>query len=218
LARAEAAYIRPSPTGGQLGGVARHTRESMIVCAAAGFDVVIVETVGVGQSETTVAEMVDLFVLMVPPAGGDELQGIKKGIVELADIVLVNKADGDLAAAAGRTASDYLAALHMVSPATAGWAPPVVKVSALERKGLDAAWRAMQAYRDYQGPEGLAAKRATQAGRWMWREIEDGLIAALRADGALNRRIKAMENKVFQGVMTPGSAAATILSEFLRGN
>jgi LAO/AO transport system kinase len=217
LSRASAAYIRPSPTGGALGGVTRRTRESLLVCAAAGFDVVLVETVGVGQSETDVADMVDMFVLMVPPAGGDELQGLKKGIVEVADMVLVNKADGDLTVAAGRTASEYRAALHLLRPGAGGWSAPVLKVSAEHRIGIDAVWKSIAAYRDLLGEAGLAARRAAQAKAWLWREIEDGLIAELRADSHLSRRIKALETKVFQSTITPSSAAAAILAEFRRG-
>lgn len=214
LSRSPAAYIRPSPTAGALGGVARRTREAIVVCAAAGFDVVIVETVGVGQSEIDVAGMVDLFALILPPAAGDELQGLKKGIVELADLVLINKADGDLVAAAGRTASDYRAALHLLSSSTADWMPPVLQISALTGKGVDSAWDEARRYRGHLGEDGLAAKRAAQSTAWMWREIEAGLIAALRGDAAVARQITALENKVIQGITTPSSAAALILAAF----
>jgi LAO/AO transport system kinase len=214
LARADAAFIRPSPTGGTLGGVARRTREAGLVCEAAGFDIVIVETVGVGQSETAVADMVDLFLLLLPPAGGDELQGLKKGIVELADLIIVNKADGDLAGAASRAAADYRAAVHLLRQITPGWTPPVLQVSALERRGLEAAWQAIQRFRQTLGERGLAAKRARQARAWLWREIEEGLRAELAAHRPTASRLKDMENKVIQGVITPTLAARQILAAF----
>jgi LAO/AO transport system kinase len=158
--------------------------------------------------------MVDLFVLVLPPAGGDELQGLKKGIVELADIVLVNKADGDLAAAAGRAVAEYQAALHLLRPATAGWVPPILKVSALERRGMEAAWAAVLKYRETLGAARLAAKRAAQAKAWMWNEIEEGLIAALRRHPAVAAQLAGLEKKVVQGHMTPAAAARAILEAF----
>ncbi len=214
LARNPAAFIRPSPTGGTLGGVARRTREAGLVCEAAGFDVVLIETVGVGQSETAVAEMVDLFMLILPPAGGDELQGLKKGIVELAHLVLVNKADGDLAAPAGRAVSEYRAALHLLRSTTPGWSPPIVKVSALLRQGMDEVWREIERFRATLGPARLKAKRSAQAKAWMWNEIEEGLLALLRHDPHVAARLPELEKKVLQGVMTPAAAARTILATF----
>jgi LAO/AO transport system kinase len=216
LSREAHAYIRPSPTGGTLGGVARRTREAGLVCEAAGFDVVLVETVGVGQSETAVADLVDLFCLILSPAGGDELQGLKKGIVELADLILVNKADGDLAAAAGRTVADYSAAMPLLY-GRAKWTPPVLPVSALERRGLDDVWAAVGRHRAVLGEKGLAARRAAQAVRWMWAEIDEAWRARLRADGTVASRLKELEIKVSQGVMTPGAAARTILDAVLDG-
>src|SRR5262245_17635633 len=214
LARNSSAYIRPSPTAGTLGGVARRTREAGLVCEAAGFDVVIVETVGVGQSETAVADMVDLFLLLLPPAGGDELQGIKKGIVELADLLVVNKADGELAAAAGRTAAEYRAAIHLLRPAVAGWTPPVLQVSALERRGLDAVRAAVTRFREVIGPERLAARRAQQAHRWMWREIEETLRDELARHPAVASRLPALEADVAAGAVTAGAAARALLDSF----
>lgn len=214
LARHERAFIRPSPAGTTLGGVARRTREAELVCEAAGFDVVIVETVGVGQSETAVADLVDLFLLLLPPAGGDELQGLKKGIVELADLLVVNKADGDLLPAANRAAAEYQAAVHMLRPATTGWMPPVLKVSALERRGLDEVWREIERFRAVLGPERLAEKRTRQARAWMWREIEEGLIAQLRAHPNVAHELTALERKVADGTMTPTAAAQAILERF----
>lgn len=214
LARDARAFIRPSPTAGTLGGVARRTREAGLACEAAGFDVVLVETVGVGQSETAVADMVDLFLLLLPPAGGDELQGLKKGIVELADLIVVNKADGDLEPAANRAVAEYVAAVHMLRPSTAGWMTPVLKVSALHRRGLDEVWQAIGRFRAALGRERLAEKRARQARAWMWNEIEEGLIAALRAHKAVARQIDALEAKVAAGETTPTAAARQILEDF----
>jgi LAO/AO transport system kinase len=215
LARDERAFIRPSPAGGTLGGVARRTREAGLLCEAAGFDVVVVETVGVGQSETAVADMVDLLVLLLPPGGGDELQGIKKGIVELADIVVVNKADGDLAAAAGRAAAEYRAAIHMLRPARAGWTPPVLQVSALHERGLDAVWAEIGRMRETLGEARLRAHRARQAVAWMWREIEGGLRAELLADRRTSPIHPGLEAGVAEGRLSPVAAARQVLGAFL---
>ncbi|MFZ9447470.1 MAG: methylmalonyl Co-A mutase-associated GTPase MeaB [Alphaproteobacteria bacterium] len=215
LARDERAFIRPSPAGGTLGGVARRTREAGLLCEAAGFDVVVVETVGVGQSETAVADMVDLLVLLLPPGGGDELQGIKKGIVELADIVVVNKADGDLAAAAGRAAAEYRAAIHMLRPARAGWTPPVLQVSALHERGLDAVWAEIGRMRETLGEARLRAHRARQAVAWMWREIEGGLRAELLADRRTSPILPGLEAGVAEGRLSPVAAARQVLGAFL---
>lgn len=212
LAVAPNAFIRPSPASGTLGGVARRTREASLACEAAGFDVVLVETVGVGQSETAVADMVDLFVLLLPPAGGDELQGLKKGVVELADLLLVNKADGDLKPAAGRAVADYRAALHLLRPAAGGWTPLVLPVSALERRGMDEVWRTVGQFRAKLGPAGLAAKRATQARAWMWKEVEENILSDLRHNARVAAGLKDIESKVIQGVMTPGAAARQLLA------
>ncbi len=211
LARDARAFIRPSPSGGNLGGVARRTREASLLCEAAGFDTILIETVGVGQSETAVAQMVDLFMLLLPPAGGDELQGIKKGIVELADLVAINKSDGDLEAAAGRTASDYTAALHMLRPSNAAWHPPVLRVSSLHGTGIAEIWAAIIAHRAALGGDGLVAKRTSQAKTTLWREIEDGLAEILTGEPALKNLVESEENKVFQGVKSPYKAAAAIL-------
>lgn len=214
LARNEQAFIRPSPSAGTLGGVARRTREAGLACEAAGFDVVVMETVGVGQSETAVADMVDLFVLLLPPAGGDELQGLKKGIVELADLIVVNKADGDLEPAANRAVAEYLAAVHMLRPANAGWMTPVLKVSALHRRGLDQVWKDIGRFRATMGDKRLSDKRARQARAWMWNEIEEGLIAALRGHPEVARRLNDLEDKVAAGALTPTAAAKSILEDF----
>ena len=215
LARDERAFIRPSPASGTLGGVARRTREAGLLCEAAGFDVVVVETVGVGQSETAVADMVDLLVLLLPPGGGDELQGIKKGIVELADIVVVNKADGDLAAAASRAAAEYRAAIHMLRPARAGWTPPVLQVSALHERGLDGVWAEIGRLRETLGEARLRAHRARQAVAWMWREIEGGLRAELLADRRTSPILPGLEAGVAEGRLSPVAAARQVLGAFL---
>ena len=215
LARDERAFIRPSPAGGTLGGVARRTREAGLLCEAAGFDVVVVETVGVGQSETAVADMVDLLVLLLPPGGGDELQGIKKGIVELADIVVVNKADGDLAAAASRAAAEYRAAIHMLRPARAGWTPPVLQVSALHERGLDGVWAEIGRMRETLGEARLRAHRARQAVAWMWREIEGGLRAELLSDRRTSPILPGLEAGVSEGRLSPVAAARQVLGAFL---
>lgn len=216
LARDERAFIRPSPSGGTLGGVARRTREAALVCEAAGFDTLLIETVGVGQSETAVAEMVDLFMLLLPPAGGDELQGIKKGIVELADLVVINKDDGDLAPAAGRTAAEYAAALHMLRPASAAWHPPVLRVSALQRRGMDKVWSAIEAHRAALGVAGLAAKRAGQARAVLWREIEEEVRGRLARQAPLADLLETMEIEISQGVTSPAQAARRIVDSLTK--
>ena len=216
LAQSESAYIRPTPTGGTLGGVARRTREAMLACEAAGFDVVIIETVGVGQSETAVADMVDMFVLLLLPAGGDELQGLKKGIIELADMLVVNKADGDLAAAAGRTAGEYQHALHILKPSVPGWAPPVLQCSALDGIGIGEIWRQVGNYRETLGASGdLAARRQRQARAWMWSEVSDDLMAAFRRHPGVKRLAAKLEAGVAAGEIAPGAAAETLIQAFL---
>lgn len=214
LSRHPQSFIRPSPSGGSLGGVARRTREAMLVCEAAGFDVVIVETVGVGQSETAVSKMVDMFLLLLVPGGGDELQGIKKGVVELAEALLVNKADGDLASAAERTRRDYANALHLLVPAHDGWTPPVLKVSALEGSGMDQIWAMIGQFRQTLGPDTLARKRAEQALAWMWQAIEDGLKERFHAHPAVAARLRALEDKVLAGQASPTAAAQELLQSF----
>ncbi len=215
LARSASAFIRPSPTGGVLGGVARHTREAIVVCEAAGFDVIVVETVGVGQSETAVAELTDLFILLLQPGGGDELQGIKKGVIELADIVLVNKDDGDLAPAARRAAAEYSAALNLLAPASPDWTPTLATCSALTGKGIAEAWARIEEYREIMEPGGaIAARRATQARAWMWGEIRDGLTDALLADPNVSAMLEALEGDVAAGRTTAAAAARRVLETY----
>jgi LAO/AO transport system kinase len=215
LSRDARAFIRPSPSGCTLGGVARRTREAMLVCEAAGFDVIVVETVGVGQSETAVADMVDMFLLVLVPGGGDELQGIKKGIVELADAIIVNKADGDLAAAAARAARDYKNALHLLAPASDHWTVPVLTCSALARSGIDEVWNTVAGFRDAMARTGaLDARRAEQAHAWMWNEVAETLLQALRDDPRIERMLPEMEHGVAAGRMAPGAAARQLVRTF----
>jgi LAO/AO transport system kinase len=218
LARHPRAFIRPSASGGLLGGVARRTAEAVIAVEAAGFDLVIVETVGVGQSETAVADLVDLFCLVLQPAGGDELQGIKKGVVELADLLLVNKADGELKAAATRAAADYQAALQLLRPANPRWRPPVLQCSALEGTGIEALWLTIARFRAEMTASGdLAARRSAQARGRMWAEIGDALLERARADARVAALLPGLETEVAAGRLAPGSAARQVLDMLFDG-
>jgi LAO/AO transport system kinase len=214
LTRSPHAFVRPSPTGGTLGGVARRTREAMLLCEAAGFDVVLVETVGVGQSEVKVAAMVDLFLVIVAPGGGDELQGLKRGIMELADLVVVNKADGDLAATAAHTAADYAAALHLVRPRIATWSPRVLTCSALTGEGIPSVWDAIGEFRDAVA-ETLPALRADQSRDWMWSEVTESLLDALAGNASTAPLARRLEADVTSGTTTPTAAARAIVRAFL---
>jgi LAO/AO transport system kinase len=214
LSRDPAAFVRPSPAGGTLGGVARRTREAMLLCEAAGFDPVLVETVGVGQSEVAVAGMVDCFILVIPPGGGDELQGIKRGIVELADLVVVNKADGDLAATATATASDYAAALHLVRARSDAWTPPVVTCSALEQHGIDDVWAAVEDFSRATAGAQQEARRREQARAWMRDELADSVLERLHADGATAAAADDLEADVAAGRLAPTTAARRLLDVF----
>jgi LAO/AO transport system kinase len=210
------AFVRPSPSGGALGGVARRTREAILACEAAGFDVVIIETVGTGQSEGAVAHLSDLFVLLIAPGGGDELQGLKRGIVELADIAVVNKADGELANAARRIRDDYASALGLVRPRSALWQPPVLLASALEDTGVTEVWQAIEAFRAaHAGPEGIAARRGAQARAWLWEAVEDGLRDHLHRDARSRRWMAELERQVMAGELEPADGAADILKRIL---
>jgi len=216
LAKNDAAFIRPSPAGETLGGVARRTREAMLLCEAAGFDVIFIETVGVGQSETAVADLTDLFLLLLLPGGGDELQGLKRGIVEMADLVLVNKDDGELADAAQRAAAEYRAALHLLGAGTPDWPVPVATCSALTGTGIAEAWQWVGTFRTTMEPMGaIAARRATQARAWMWSEIREGLIDTLKANPNVAACLPALEADVGAGRITPAAAARRLLDAFL---
>jgi LAO/AO transport system kinase len=215
LSRAGEAFIRPSPTGGTLGGVARRTREAMLLCEAAGFDVIIVETVGVGQSETAVADLVDLFLLLLLPGGGDELQGLKRGIVELADILAINKADGEFEAAAGRAAAEYANAVRLLPPGHEGWQPPVLTCSAKSGTGIAEVWAEINRFRQTFGPGGaIADKRARQAQAWMWNEISETLMARFKAHTDVAEQLTDLGAKVRAGLLTPAAAARALMAAF----
>ena len=212
LSRAPGAFIRPSPGGDGMGGVARRTRETILLVEAAGFDTVIVETVGAGQSETTVAEMTDMFVLILPPAAGDELQGLKRGIIELADLVLVNKADGELLDHANRSTADYANALRLIRPRIAGWEAPVRAVSALTGAGVDAVWDDVARFRATLKASGeWTRRRAEQARAALWTEISDGLMAQFRAAPQVAERFVAIEREVMEGKRTANDGTRELL-------
>lgn len=217
LSQRQEAFIRPSPAAGSLGGVTRRTRETLLLCEAAGFDVVFVETVGVGQSEVAVADMTDMFLLLLLPGGGDDLQGIKRGIMELADLILVNKADGDMAVAARNTAADYLAALSLMHPRTRNWQVPVKTCSALKGKGVPETWSVINKFHSRLVANGaLESRREEQARHWLWSETSESLLAALRNDPAVRNILPALEQKVTEGRLPPAVAAAELLDIFLK--
>jgi LAO/AO transport system kinase len=216
LARAPEAFIRPSSAGDSRGGIARRTREAILLCEAAGFDAILVETVGVGQAETAVAEIVDMFVLILPPAAGDELQGIKRGIVELADLVLVNKADGELAAAAHRTVADYASAMGLIRPPYPEWQVPVRAVSALEGTGIREVWDDVDHFRAALEHTGAwSRRRADQSRAALWSEIGDTLLDHFRTAPGVARRLAAAEEEVTAGLRTPTAAARELLTLFV---
>ena len=215
LSRSQDAFIRPSPSSGRLGGVARRTRETILICEAAGFDVILVETVGVGQSETAVANLVDMFLLLIAPGGGDELQGIKKGIVELADLVIVNKADGDLLPAAERVNRDYTAALHLLRVQSENWPPKTLMCSSINGLGISKIWGEVEAFKQAMAPtNALKTLRKKQAIAWMWDEIHENLIDKLKSSPAATKLIPNMETDVQAGNITPTEAAREILNIF----
>lgn len=217
LSRRTEAYIRPSPAGGTLGGVTRRSREAMILCEAAGFDVVIVETVGVGQSETKVADMTDMFVLLQLPGGGDELQGIKRGIMELADLVLINKADGELKALAKRSAAEYRSALRLLHPRSVNWKVEVQTCSARDGGGIKQVWGTVLKHREILESSGqLMDRRAEQARDWMWSEVGDCLMIALKNDREVGEHIPALETATSKGQIPPSVAARQLLNIFLK--
>src|ERR1700681_1385106 len=216
LAASESAYIRPSPASGTLGGVAAKTREAMLLCEAAGFDVVLVETVGIGQSETAVCDMTDFFLALMLPGAGDELQGIKKGLVELADMIAVNKADGDNIKRANLAAAEYRGALQILSPRSEHWHPPVITYSALTGVGIDTLWQKILDHRTAMNASGeFAARRRQQQVKWMWSMLEQRMMARLRGDPAIRTKVKKIETEVADGRITPALAAEQI-AEMLR--
>jgi len=209
----ENAFIRPSPSRGTLGGVAGKTREVMLVCEAAGYDVIIVETVGVGQSETAVSSMVDFFLVLMLAGAGDELQGIKKGILEIADAIAVNKADGDNIETAKRAQKTYEAALHLFTPSSPSWQPPVLTCSALEKSGMDEVWDTVLKHREMLQKTGeLRVKRQAQALEWMWSLVDQGLKARFYKNPEINDVLPEMIRAVEEGTLTPTSAAERLLS------
>src|SRR3954467_15327696 len=211
LSASDDAFIRPSPSSGTLGGVAAKTREAMLLCEAAGFGVVLVETVGIGQSETAVCDMTDFFLALMLPGGGDELQGIKKGLVELADMIAINKADGDNIKRADLAAAEYRGALHILSPRSEHWHPPVVTYSALTGAGIDVLWQKILDHRTAMQASGeFAARRRQQQVKWMWSMLEQRMMARLRADQAIRAKVKKIEAEVADGRITPALAAEQI--------
>ncbi|MCP8937834.1 methylmalonyl Co-A mutase-associated GTPase MeaB [Alsobacter sp. SYSU M60028] len=213
LAVDPAAFIRPSPSSGTLGGVASRTRETMLLCEAAGFDVILVETVGIGQSETAVADMTDFFLVLMLPGAGDELQGIKKGVLELADMIAVNKAEGEGLGRARAAAAEYRAALHIMAPTSPNWSPPVVLVSGLANQGLDDLWAKVMDHRARLTATGeIAARRRAQQTRWMWTMIEERLLDRLRHDPRVRARMPRVEAAVAEGSLSPTLAAEEIVA------
>ncbi len=211
LSQAPEAFIRPSPSAGSLGGVAAKTREAMLLCEAAGFDVILVETVGVGQSETAVCDMTDFFLALMLPGAGDELQGIKKGLVELADMIAVNKADGDNVKRANAAAADYRAALHILTPRSEHWYPPVITYSGLTGAGIAELWEKVREHRKAMIACGdFIRRRREQQVKWMWAMLEDRWRARLRADPAIRAKVKATETAVADGRLTPALGAEDI--------
>ncbi len=209
-----AAFIRPSPSAGSLGGVTKSTREALLIVEAGGYDVVIVETVGVGQSESAVAAMVDSFIMLMVPGTGDSLQGIKRGVLELADIIAVNKADGDRTTEAKHVARELADALHMFSASSASWEPPVLTCSAMEGTGIDRIWQEVQHHRDALTASGeFAEKRDVQMIQWMWSIVEDRLLGRLKSDGGVQKLAPEIERQLRDGSLTPTQGAQRILTE-----
>ncbi len=212
LSAHEHAFIRPSPSGGMLGGVARKTKETIMVCEAAGYDVIIVETVGVGQSETTVSSMVDCFLVLMLPNAGDELQGIKKGVLEIADLITVNKADGDNEVKAKQAAMEYTRALHFLRPPKAAWTPKVLTCSALQNQGIEQIWTDILDYQEKMVDSGeWIRQRQSQARNWMWTLIEEELKFRFRQHPEVQDLINPLEEAIQFGTMHPTAAARQLL-------
>ncbi|KAJ6668765.1 hypothetical protein lerEdw1_012249 [Lerista edwardsae] len=215
LSRDMNAYIRPSPTRGTLGGVTRTTNEAILLCEGGGYDIVLVETVGVGQSEFAVADMVDMFVLLLPPAGGDELQGIKRGIIEMADLVAITKADGDLVVPARRIQAEYVSALKLLRKRSKVWRPKVMRISAKTGEGISDMWDKMTEFRDLMLTSGeLITKRQRQQKVWMWNVIQESMLDHFRSHLAVKDQIPLLEEKVVSGILSPGLAADLLLKAF----
>jgi LAO/AO transport system kinase len=217
LAQDERAFIRPSPSGGALGGVAHRTREALLLCEAAGFGVVIVETVGIGQSEVAVRALVDFFCVLLQPGAGDELQGLKRGVLELADVLVVNKADGEHKALAERTRGEYARALELLRPLSPAWRPRVLAASARTGAGIAAFWETALEHRAaLQAAGEFETRRRRQARDWMWTLVEEGLQQAFRSDPRVARRIDELESEVEALRVTPAAAARALLGAFAK--
>nr|WP_068081511.1 methylmalonyl Co-A mutase-associated GTPase MeaB [Pseudovibrio stylochi] len=211
----ENAFIRPSPTAGTLGGVAAKTRETMLLCEAAGYDIIIVETVGIGQSETTVAQMVDFFLVLMLPGAGDDLQGIKKGVLEIADLIAVNKADGDNEVRARAAASEYRAALNIMSPRSPHWNAKTLLISGLKNIGLDALWDEIEQFRAVMVKEGVFdKKRSQQQIDWMWSLLQDKVMSALQGDPSIQSLIPKLKTSVYAGELPATAAASKLAAAF----
>ncbi|KAG7170735.1 Methylmalonic aciduria type A protein-like 1 [Homarus americanus] len=216
LSRDMNAYIRPSPSRGHLGGVTRSTNEAIVLCEAAGFDIIIVETIGVGQSEFSVVDMVDLFALIIPPGGGDELQGLKRGIMEMSDLIVVNKSDGDLIPAARRMQYEYISALKYIRPKSKHWSIPVKRISSLTGEGIDELWDLMQKYRKIMEDCGkFVSCRRSQRRAWLWTHLKDSLVSTFINSSGLKEKIDQIEQEVMDGVLSPGDAADILLQEHI---
>ncbi|MBL4786866.1 MAG: methylmalonyl Co-A mutase-associated GTPase MeaB [Cohaesibacteraceae bacterium] len=212
LSRDPRAFIRPSPSAGTLGGVTARTRETMLLCEAAGYDVIIVETVGIGQSETAVANMVDFFLVLMLPGAGDELQGIKKGILEIADLIAVNKADGDGTSRATAAAADYRSALHILTPKSTTWAPPVMTISGMHNEGLDDLWQEICSFRDQMQASGeWYDNRKIQQVSWMQQLLEERLVGLVRDHPSIGFLVSELENKVRAGKIPASLAVDQIM-------
>ena len=207
------AFVRPSPSSGTLGGVAAKTRESMLICEAAGYDVVLVETIGTGQSETIVADMTDFFLVLMLPGAGDELQGLKKGVIEIADMLAINKADGDNIKRAQAAAAEYRAALHILNPRSRTWSPPVVTYSALTGAGIAELWDSILDHRQRMTNSGeLDARRREEQVKWMWAMLEERVFARLKSNPTLRAKLPRIEAAVAAGRMSPAIAVEEIVS------
>ncbi|XP_066942687.1 methylmalonic aciduria type A homolog, mitochondrial isoform X1 [Macrobrachium rosenbergii] len=216
LSRDMNAYIRPSPSRGHLGGVTRSTNEAVVLCEAAGYDIVIIETIGVGQSEFSVVDMVDLFTLVIPPGGGDELQGLKRGIMEMSDLVVVNKSDGDLVPAARRMQYEYISALKFIPPKSKYWKTPVKRISSLTGEGVPELWALMQDYNKIMEDSGeLIRRRQSQRCAWLWTHLKENLINSFLEFPEIKENLKKMEYEVMNGVISPGDAADLLLQQYL---
>lgn len=218
LSRHPGAFIRPSPSLGTLGGVASRTREALLLCEAAGYDIILVETVGVGQSELAVAQMTDVFLVLLLAGAGDELQGIKRGLMELADVLAVNKADGDNLLPAKRAATTTRSALRTLHPGKEGWKPKVLTCSALHGQGIDAVWAALQEHRAFQEASGaFQQRRRDQDTRWMWQMVDQGLRRALHESQSVAELLPTLSAQVQTGNLAPTRAAEQLLAAFLEG-